>query len=200
MKLLIIGATGNVGAALLRMAMSDGLDVTVLVRDREKLLSQLEGGHLPAPPSIQVGDVMDEACVSRACAGQDAVINAAGHVADGERFVQLIDAVTRGVEAGLGRNGRFWCFGGAAALDVPGTDVMTVDLPGVPENFRPHASNYARVQASALNWSMLCPGPLIPAADGQPHTGLRVSTDSWPVPRPGITRYLPRIATSPATP
>jgi len=73
---------------------------------------------------------------------------------------------------------------------------MTMTLPKVPALFRAHATNFSRLEASELKWSMLCPGPMIASADGQPHTGLRVSVASWPIHRPAITQYLPRIATS----
>lgn len=195
MKLLVIGATGNMGSTLLKMALSEGCSVTVLVRHHQKLISQLQGCELPLP-AIITGDAMDAACVSAASRGQDAVINVAGNVAEGDGFAQLVDVVTRGVEDGLGAGGRFWFFGGAAALDVPGTNFMSVDLPKIPAHFGYHARNYARVKSSSLNWSMLCPGPMIPAKEGKPHLGLRISRDIWPVPRPGYTRYLPMIATS----
>ena len=37
MKILILGATGRVGQEVLTHALSDGHDVTVLVRDKNKL-------------------------------------------------------------------------------------------------------------------------------------------------------------------
>lgn len=195
MKLLIIGATGNTGITVLEMAVREGHTVTAFVRDEEKLKSMLVSRNLPLP-DIVAGDVFDEARIQQACHDQDAVINVAGHVSDGKRFVQLVHSVTNAVEAGMGPEGRFWLFGGAAALDVPGTDYLTVTLPKVPQLFRSHEQNYRHVKASVLNWSMLCPGPMIKSVNGKPHEGIRISTDTWPVPRPEITRHLPGIATS----
>jgi putative NADH-flavin reductase len=195
MKILVIGAAGNTGITLVRMAMAEGLQVSALVRNEAEFKARLQQMQLPAPEII-VGNATDPALVSHACNGQKAVINAAGNVTDGQQFVELFDAVTGAVEAGLGGNGRYWTFGGAAALDVPGTDTMTTTLPKVPALFNAHARNFARLKASPLSWSMLCPGPMIPASDGQPHAGLRLASDCWPVPRPGVTRYLPRMATS----
>jgi len=195
MKILIIGATGNTGFALLKMASSEGHEVTAFVRNREKLEAMLRGSN-QLPPHIVEGDVLDSALLGKTCRGQDAVVNVAGNVADGEQFVELVDTVTQAVETGLGDNGRFWFFGGVAALDVPGTRLMTVNLPKIPAMFRAHEENYRRVKASTLNWSMLCPGPMIASANGMPHRGLRISTEIWPVSLPRLTRYLPRIATS----
>lgn len=195
MKILIIGATGNTGIELLRMGMAEGHSVTAYARNEEKLIAQLKSSNLPLPKII-VGDVFDKAQLEQACQGQDAVINVAGNVDEGEHFVRLIDAVTEAVEAGLKAEGRFWFLGGAAALDVPGTTDMTVNLPKIPEIFRSHEQNYNRVKASSLNWSMLCPGPMIKSTNGEAHKGLRVSTETWPVPRPTVTRFLPALATS----
>jgi hypothetical protein len=108
----------------------------------------------------------------------------------------MIATIIAAAEQALGPGGRFWLFGGAAALDVPGTKLMTVDLPMVPPVFRAHKTNFERVSGTKLDWSMLCPGPRTEARAGAPHKGLRVSADVWPVPRPGITKFLPLIATS----
>ena len=195
MKLLIIGATGNTGIVLLEMAMAAGHEVTAFVRDQEKLKPMLDSRDLRSP-KVVVGDVADGSLLQDACREQGAVINAAGNVADGENFVQLMNSVKQGVEGGMGKGGRFWFFGGAAALDAPGKETVTVDLPKVPAVFRSHKRNYLRAKASSLNWSMLCPGPMIASSNGHPHDGLRISTDTWPVPAPRLTRYLPRIALS----
>ena len=137
MKILIIGATGDTGQRLLRQGLEDGHEITAYVRNEAKLQAQLKGD---TPPSLTVitGDVMDQENVTRACRGQDVVINAAGNVGDGDRFVELVESVAHSVEQGLGAGGRFWFFGGAAALDVPGTATMTLTLPKVPTLFRAH--------------------------------------------------------------
>ncbi|MFN3527162.1 MAG: hypothetical protein ACK4YU_13840, partial [Paracoccus sp. (in: a-proteobacteria)] len=85
---------------------------------------------------------------------------------------------------------------GAALLDVPGTARMTVDLPLVPRIYLKHRENFAVLRRSGLDWSVLCPGPLIDAPDGRATAGLILSTDTWPVPRPAIAGYLPRLASS----
>ena len=131
-----------------------------------------------------------------ALAGHDVVINCAGYVADGAAFIELVDRVVTQAEAALGSGGRLWLFGGAAALDVPGTGIMGADLPGVPAIYQAHQTNFRRVAASTLDWSMMCPGPMVPSANGQARADLRISKDVWPFPRPGYTRWLARIALS----
>ena len=95
--------------------------------------------------------------------------------------------------AALGQGGRFWQFGGAAVLDVPGTGMKGVDLPMVPQVYEAHRTNLIALERSALDWSMLCPGPMIEALDGKPTPGLRVCPDQWPVARPVYTCVLPQV-------
>ncbi len=191
MNILLIGATGNLGRTLLPMAIAQGHHVTVYVRDQSKLPDDLN-----AEVTVVVGDVFDSETLTEACKQQDVVINTAGNVIDGERFLDVFKAVLQAVEAGLPSSGLFWFCGGAAALDIPGTDRMTVSLPKVPKLFVAHQTNYQRAKASTVNWSMLCTGPMIPASDGKPHKGLRISQDAWPVPRSKVNRYLPDIFSS----
>jgi hypothetical protein len=47
------------------------------------------------------------------------------------------------------------------------------------------------VPQSPLDWSMLCPGPMIA---GGPTMGLRLSVNEWPVARPAYTYVLPKLA------
>ncbi len=47
MRILIIGATGNSGLALTRMALTRGLDVTAYVRSAEKLQALLDVDQVP---------------------------------------------------------------------------------------------------------------------------------------------------------
>lgn len=95
-----------------------------------------------------------------------------------------------------GPGGRFWLFGGAALLDVPGANFTGIDLPGVPKMYEAHRANYDAVRATQLDWSMLCPGPMIDAPDGKATPDPVLSEDTWPVPRPAATHVLPRVATS----
>jgi putative NADH-flavin reductase len=95
--------------------------------------------------------------------GYDVVINAAGHVAQASSFTQLVQTVINSTTTSLGESGRLWQLGGAAILDVPGTQVMGVDLSRVPKVYEAHRTDLAALRKSPLDWSMLCPGPMIAA-------------------------------------
>jgi putative NADH-flavin reductase len=191
MRVCILGASGNSGRALVRIALERGHEVTALVRNRAKIADLTQA-------RLSVSDVSlgDPAGLTEALRGHDAVINAAGYVSDGPAFIDLVKGVIRAAEAGLGPGGRFWLFGGAGLLDVPGTNICTLDLPGVPRVYEAHRTNLEAVRASGLDWSMLCPGPMIHAPDGNPTEGLVVVSETWPTARPVYTRALPRLALS----
>lgn len=177
MKLLVLSAAGKSGARLVAAAMQAGHTVTAFARDREKLFSRL-----PVQPGliVKIGDVTNETLLGEAMAGQDAVINAAGNASDGPIFATLVQTVIAAAERALAPGGRLWLFGGAGVLTVPGTTLLGVDLFGFPAIYQAHRKNYDAVRATRLDWSMLCPGPMIAAPDGRAHDGLRQSADTLP--------------------
>jgi putative NADH-flavin reductase len=190
-KVCVLGATGKSGRRIVRAALQQGFSVTALVRDAAKA-ADLTHERL----TVRAASFSDEAALAEIIRGHDAAVNAAGYVTEGAAYETLIRGVIRAVEQALGPGGRFWLFGGAALLDVPGTSLTTLDLPGVPKVFEAHRRNFHAVKATSLDWSMLCPGPMLDAPDGAPTAGLVVSDDVWPVARPALTGFLPRIATS----
>ncbi|QJQ32610.1 NAD(P)H-binding protein [Sphingomonas lacunae] len=189
MRILIIGATGNSGLALTKGALARGLDTRVYVRSANKIRDLL-GADACEQLSIRTGTLADRAALADAMKGADAVVNAAGNATVDADFVSMVQRVIDTAEQVLGANGRLWLFGGAAALDVPGSDLRVADLPFVPKPFKQHIHNHARVAMTSLDWSMLCPGPMVSAADGLPHSALRVSVDCWPVDGPGSPRLF----------
>jgi uncharacterized protein len=191
MKICILGADGKSGRRLVTAALASGHNVTALVRDLEKF-----GYAANANLEVRAVSFADEAQLVEAMADHDAVINAAGYITAGRAYTELVQCVIGAADKALGQGGRFWLFGGAALLDVPSTSLTALDLPGVPKMFEAHRANYQAVRASALDWSMLCPGPMIDAPDGKPTEALVVSTDVWPVARPAFTYLLPRPALS----
>ena len=193
MKIFLLGATGNAGQRILRLALQRAHEVTALVRDETKLLSLVDRS-IPPNLHVAVGDMSKSADLARVMVGHDVVINAAGNVTDGSTFIRLVQTVIDATIVGLGEGGRLWLFAGAALLTVPGTHIMTVDLPRVPRVYEPHRTNLEALRRSSLDWSMLCPGPMIASESGEPTPKLRLSVDEWPMTRPGYTYVLPRLA------
>ena len=193
MRLFLLGATGNSGRRILRYALELGHPVTAFVRNQSKLLEIL-GRHIPKGLHVIAGDIDKSAKLAGAMVGHDVVINAAGHVTEGDRFTRLVQNVIQQMENSLGAGSRLWQLGGAAVLDVPGTNLMAVDLPMVPKVYEAHRSNLDALRKSSLDWSMLCPGPMIEAPDGEPTKGLRLSVEQWPVQRSTYAHLLPKAA------
>ena len=193
MKIFLLGATGNAGRRILRLALQRAHEVTAFVRDETKLISVVDR---PIPPNLHViiGDTSKSADITRMMVGHDVAINAAGRVTEAAAFTQLVQTVIDSATASLGEGGRLWLFGSATLLDVPGTHMMAVDLPKVPKVYETHRTNLNALRKSPLDWSMLCPGPMIASENGKPTSDLRLSVDEWPVARPAYTYVLPRLA------
>jgi hypothetical protein len=121
----------------------------------------------------------------------DVVITTAGLVTEGQIFVDLIDRIVTGLES-IADNDRpvCWFMAGAALLDIDEHGRRGVDIPPVESTYWPHRANFDRIRQTALDWRLLCPGPMV---NEQP-LGLdrmRISLDRLPVQVPSITSSLP---------
>ena len=186
MRLIILGATGSFGSHVLAQTLGAGHDVSVLVRDPAKLPAEARQRIV-----VHTGD-LDTALPSDLIRGHDALINCAGNVADGERFVSLIDRVIASVESlPPGERPVCWLLAGAALLDIDASGRRGVELPKVKSIYWPHRANFERLERSTIDWRLLCPGPMV----DQPPLGLdrlRISLDRLPVEVPAFARALPK--------
>jgi hypothetical protein len=118
-------------------------------------------------------------------------VNCAGHVADGEGFVHLVDRLVASVQSlSAAARPACWFLAGAALLDIDPSGRRGVELPKVKSTYWPHRVNFERLSQSDLDWRLLCPGPMVE----QPALGLdrlRVSLDILPVQVPAFARALP---------
>lgn len=123
--------------------------------------------------------------------GQDVLINCAGHVADGNAFVGLIDRLVTGVDSlPLTEQPLCWFVAGAALLDIDSSGRRGVELCKLKSTYWPHAVNFERLHRSRLDWRLLCPGPMVDeSAIGLDR--LRISLDALPVKVPPFARALP---------
>lgn len=184
-RLIIFGATGSLGRHVLHQAIAAGHQVTVFVRKPSKLPPEVQGRVL-----VHTGDLDDRAPL-RLIEAQDALINCAGNVADGESFVRLVDRLVTAVES-IPAVARpvCWFLAGAGLLDTDSSGRRGVDLPRLKSTYWPHRANFERLTRSGLDWRLLCPGPMV----DQPPLGLermRISLDALPVKIPAFARALP---------
>ena len=129
--------------------------------------------------------------------GQDALVNCAGHVADGETFVALIDRLVTAVDSlAAAEQPVCWFLAGAALLDLDPSGRRGVDLPKVESTYWPHRVNFERLGRSRLDWRLLCPGPMV----DDPALGLdrlRISIDAVPVLVPEHAATAPAALVAP---
>lgn len=187
-RLIIFGATGSLGRHVLHQALAAGHEVTVVVRTPSRL--PIEAGAQVALRTADLG-LLARADIAQFVNGHDALVNCAGHVADGEGFARLVDALVSSVES-LPPAARpvCWFLAGAALLDIGPSGRRGVELPKVKSTYWPHRANFERLGRSALDWRLLCPGPMVE----QPALGLdrlRISLDTLPVQVPAFARALP---------
>ena len=157
-KIVIIGATGYVGSAILKEALGRGHQVKAIVRDPSKLT--LIHPHL----KVVGGSVTDTDFLSRELAKSDAVISAFNpgwsnpniYAETLEGYGSILCAVRNsGVH-------RFLMVGGAGSLLVaPGRQLM--DEPDVPKKLLPGIRGMAKVYTDLLlpeksvDWVFLSP-------------------------------------------
>lgn len=187
-RLLLFGATGSLGRHVLGQALAAGFDVTAPVRSPAKLPADVRERIAVRPADLAA---VAPAEIARWAEGHDAVVNCAGLVTEGQAFVDLVGRLVDGLEAlPAGERPACWFLAGAALLDLDATGRRGVELPKVRSTYWPHAANYERLRRTALDWRVLCPGPMVE----QPALGLarmRVSIDRLPATLPAIARRLP---------
>ena len=187
-KVLILGATGALGGYVTQQAIAANHAVSTLVRTPSKL-----------PLEVREKVVVHQADLARTSASDlasvlqhhDVVINTAGHVTEGQVFVDLIARIVAGLESLPAKDRPVcWFLGGAALLDLDDRGRRGVDLPRVGSTYWPHRANFDRIRQTALDWRVLCPGPMV----HQQPLGLarmRISLDRVPVQSPRSPGYLP---------
>ncbi len=181
MRVLVVGATGGTGQALVREALARGHEVTAFVRNPAKL--PLRHDRL----TVARGDVLDYASVEAAVRGQDAVVCALGHkrwfyptriLSEGTRNLisamenhgvrRLVCETSLGVGDSFGRLGLYY--------------TLFVGVFILPFYFYDKVRQERLIRASALDWIIVRPGVL---TDGQPRgryrDGPRVGSYLWTV-------------------
>ena len=174
MKIVVIGATGFVGSAILQEALQRGHEITAIVRHPEKVKPHPK--LRPHKADVQKADE-----VTRSVAGHDAVISAFNPGWTNPNMYDLQVKGTRAIIDGVKKAGvkRLLFVGGAGSLEVkPG--VQSVDLPEFPAEYKQgalatrEALNLLRNEPS-LDWSFLSPSAdLFP---GQRTGKFRLGTD-----------------------
>jgi putative NADH-flavin reductase len=189
MKIIVFGATGNTGKRVLASGIKKGHEMTAFVRSPEKLYEQ-QGEQIARQVKVVTQNIMDPQCVYEALSHQDAAVIAAGNVGNGEEFTRIVDNIVTQCEDHPLFSGRVWLMGGAGLLEIPHTNIIGNDLPGIPPIFQYHNQNLKRLQQTKLDWSMMCPGTMVDAAEESTPEHLNITADILPLPFPETVREL----------
>ena len=159
MRLVLFGATGNVGRRIAAEALRRGHEVVGVVRDPDAVQ--------PPDPRVTLvrGDATSADSVASVARGADAVVSAISprHNARGLPAPRLAENA-RALIAGLGKAGvkRVLYVGGASTLEVaPGQQLL--DQPSFPEAYKAEALEGRealqvwRTEARGLDWTFLSP-------------------------------------------
>ncbi|PDZ08361.1 hypothetical protein CON70_28425 [Bacillus pseudomycoides] len=180
MKICIFGATGRVGSQLMKLALQDSHDITVLVRDQNKLMMRHDKLH------IVEGDVLQGNDVKKALKGAELVLSALG--TDGNRT--LSNSIPSIIKH-MGKEGvkRIITIGTAGILQAR-TNQKIYRFQSEESKRKTttaaedHLAAYVALKNSGLCWTIVCPTHLI---DGE-ETGIyRTETDMLPLDGSKIT-------------
>jgi putative NADH-flavin reductase len=161
MKIVIIGASGFIGSAILKEALDRAHTVTAIVRHAEKITT--------THPQLTVKEADVTKDISPLLQGHDAVISAY-NAYDSETYLTAINAIINSIKkAGVKR---LLAVGGAASLEIePGLQLL--DTPEFPAEWKAGASAtrdafYVIKEQDDLDWTVLSPAMMI---EPGPRTG-----------------------------
>ncbi|MEJ8304784.1 SDR family oxidoreductase [Saccharibacillus sacchari] len=172
MRILLLGATGRTGSAIVQHALNDGHEVTVLVRDPGKVQA-CEG------LTVNKGNACDAADIRRAVEGQDAVISALNT----DKTTTLSDSIPIIIEAMREFGVRRIVTIGTAGILQSRTEPELLRYESNESKRRStraaeeHRRVYELLQASELDWTIVCPTYL---PDGEAVGGYRAEVDRLP--------------------
>ncbi|ASE35559.1 hypothetical protein BU006_07300 [Mammaliicoccus sciuri] len=173
MKILILGATGRVGQEVLTHALSDGHDVTVLVRDKNKLSIDHQSVRL-----IE-GNVLNPNDIQKAAECNDIIVSALS--TDGS--TTLSEAMPLIIETMSQQGSKRIITIGTAGILQSRTDKNLLRYQSNESKRRTtraaeeHHKVYTMLKNSELDWTIICPTYL---PDGERIGQYRVERDYLP--------------------
>lgn len=182
MKVIIFGATGTIGHALVREAIKRKHEVTAAVRNPQRMTEQSE--YL----TVVQADILNPNSVTEAAAGHDAIISAYGPAFGAEE--ELLEA-TRSLLEGTRRSGvgRILVVGGAGSLKTENGERL-MDTAEFPEEIKPlaaaHAEAFELYRTADVDWTYCSPAGMIEPGKRTGH--FRIGLDHLVVDELGHSR------------
>lgn len=158
MKILVLGATGPTGRHLLRRALADGVDVTVLVRRPEAV------AELADRLDVVTGDATSRDDVAAAAEGVDVIVSALGRgtsMRSEGLFTRAARAVVDGArDAGVRRLVWLSSFGVGATYRDASLLQKAFYRTFLRDLYADKAASERIIRGSALDWSLVYPTAL----------------------------------------
>ena len=159
MKIFLFGATGTTGLKLTEQALSAGHQVTVYVRNPEKL------GALKDKVKIIQGELTDEQKILESMSGQEAIIMALGYrtFKDSSQFLSKTAAtVVKGMQQhGISKLVYLSAYGIGGKDSVTNSFLRFVLKSfGLIKPFKDHFISEKIIRQSNLDWTLARPGRL----------------------------------------
>ncbi len=171
MKIAVFGATGGTGSEIVRQALAAGHEVTAFVRSPDKMAQQHAALH------VVQGDVLDEAAVAQALAGQEAVFCAIGSSdlrRDDVRWRATQSIVRAMQQQGVPRLLLVSSLGAGDSRERVPLATRAFIATVLRSAIADHTRQEEIVQQSGLAWLIARPGGLI---DGPPSGTYQVTTE-----------------------
>jgi putative NADH-flavin reductase len=185
MKLVLFGATGHIGQAILEEALARGHDVTAVVREAGRLKQEHDALH------VVVGTVEQPAIWLAYAKYADAVI-ASLSARRSQNFVEIPHAVQTLLDTLNGTQvKRLLWVGGAGSLETP-SGARVIDDPHFPAAWKPEAESQARAlevfraSKADVDWTYISPAALI--EDGERTGTYRVGGEQLLLDDKGVSR------------
>lgn len=187
MHVLLLGATGRVGAPIRNELSERGHEVTTVVRDGSKLPTADAALH------HQIGDVFDRTFLHDAAQGAQVVLCSVALRDAAQRDRTPVTLMHSAACAALGADARLVALGGAGSLrTAAGVDL--VDTATFPEaakreslGFREALRDLVNVAPAELEWTVVSP-PISIEFDGPRTASYRTADDDLLVDAAGASR------------
>lgn len=182
MKIVLFGATGNIGKVILDEALARGHDVTAIVRDPAKV--DAKHAHL----HVVQGDLAQPASFEGALAGADAAIASLNDPVPANLRIRA-EALLGALDKAHVR--RFAWVGGAGSL-LNAEGIRVIDDPHFPAEWKDNANGQVnalegfRASQNNVDWTYISPAKII--APGERKGSFRVGGDHVLVDDKGESR------------
>ncbi|WP_347550947.1 SDR family oxidoreductase [Pseudalkalibacillus hwajinpoensis] len=172
MRILLLGATGRVGSEILKLAVADKHDITVLVRAKEKLDVQND-------IKIVEGNVLDQEVLVQAAKGADVVVSALGT----DKTTTLSESTPKVIQVMKANGIKRIITVGTAGILTSRTQPPLYRYESSESRLKTtraakeHRKMYETLSESNLDWTIVCPTYL---PDGPAKGNYRVNEDVLP--------------------